>query len=107
MAYEENKDELCFEVIKKLAEILATEVGNAALRFLPFGGIYIVGAVTHGINKYLDLPANNEEFMKRVYSKGRLRATVSRVPLFLVKPDVELGLIGTEEYAYRQLQKHS
>lgn len=105
MAYEENGDELCREVIRKFTEIYATEIGNAALYYLPFGGIYLVGGVTAGLMQHLELPEKNEEFMQRIYSKGRLEACVRRVPIFLVNPQVELGLLGAEECAYRQLEK--
>ncbi len=47
-------DELCMKVIKKFAEILAVEVGNVALKFLPYGGIFLVGGVAHGIKDYLE-----------------------------------------------------
>lgn len=45
----EGKDELCVKVIKKFAEIFAVEVGNVALKFLPYGGIYLIGGVANGI----------------------------------------------------------
>lgn len=94
-------------MIKKFAEILAVEIGNAALYYLPFGGIYIVGGVTHGIMEQLELPEKNEEFIAKIYAKGRLEGAIRRVPLFLVRPGVELGLLGAEECAMRTFEKHS
>jgi glucokinase len=47
-------DELCMKVVKKLTEILAVEVGNMALKTLPYGGVYLVGGVTMGILDYLE-----------------------------------------------------
>ena len=44
-----DADPLCFKVVEKLTEILAVEVGNMALKTLPYGGIYLVGGVTTGI----------------------------------------------------------
>lgn len=101
MNYEENKDELCYKVIQKFAEILAVEVGNCALKYLPMGGIYLVGGVTHGIINYLEFGGTNDIFLKQVYDKGRLEPAVRRVPLYVVRPEVELGLLGTEECAFR------
>jgi len=49
-----HKDHLCSLVVKKFTEILAVEVGNMALKTLPFGGIYLVGGVTTGIADYLE-----------------------------------------------------
>jgi len=50
----ERRDELCLKVIAKFAEILAVEVGNVALKFLPYGGIYLVGGVAFGIKDFLE-----------------------------------------------------
>ena len=55
-----KKDPLCVKVIEKFAEILAVEVGNTALKLMPFGGIYLVGGVTTGIMDYL---AKDHRFM--------------------------------------------
>lgn len=104
MQYEENQDELCYKVVQKFAEILAVEVGNAAIYYLPFGGIYLVGGVTMGIMNFLDQGKSQDEFLRAVYNKGRLEPAVRRVPLFIVRPEVELGILGTEECAYRQLE---
>jgi glucokinase len=49
-----RKDELCMKVIKKFSEIFAVEVGNVALKLLPYGGIYLVGGVATGIKDYLE-----------------------------------------------------
>jgi glucokinase len=42
----ENPDKLCRQVVEKFAEILAVEVGNHALKTLPYGGIFLIGGVT-------------------------------------------------------------
>lgn len=95
----QDKDELCLKVVHKFSEILAREVGNMALKTLPFGGIYLIGGVTMGISDYL----NHESFLNEVYKKGRLEPAVRRVPIFVVKPDVELGMLGATECAFRLL----
>jgi glucokinase len=46
-------DALCMKVVEKIVDVYATEVGNFALKTLPYGGIYLVGGVTMGISKYL------------------------------------------------------
>ena len=48
-----KKDPLCMRVIEKFTEIFAVEVGNMALKCLPYGGIYLTGGVTAGILDYL------------------------------------------------------
>ena len=63
-----RNDELCMKVIKKFSEIFAVEVGNVALKWLPYGGIYLVGGVATGIKDYLE---QDHSFMHTVYQKGR------------------------------------
>ena len=96
----ENPDQLCRQVVEKFAEILAVEVGNHALKTLPYGGIFLIGGVTQGIN---ELILKDDRFMDLFYAKGRLSDMMNRFPVYLVKPDVELGLLGAEECAFRRL----
>jgi glucokinase len=69
-----------------------------ALKTLPYGGIYLVGGLTMGIMDYLE---TNDFFIETMYQKGRLSHAVRRVPVFIVKPEVELGILGVEECAFR------
>ena len=95
-----NPDPLCKMVVAKFAEILATALGNTALNCIPYGGIYMVGGVTTGIQEFIEHDSN---FLATFYEKGRLQAMVRRVPLFIVRPEVELGILGAEECAFREL----
>jgi glucokinase len=63
-----NKDPLCLKVVDKFTEILGVEVGNAALKTLPFGGIYLTGGVTAGIQDYM---LTTDTFMNAFCMKGR------------------------------------
>ena len=95
-----KKDPLSMKVIEKLTEIYAVEVGNMALKVIPYGGIFLVGGVTSGIMSYLE---TDHSFMSHFYSKGRLSSTVRRIPVFIVNPSVELGIMGAEECAFRNM----
>jgi glucokinase len=46
-------DELCKKVVSKFAEIFGAEVGNMAMKVLPYGGIYLTGGVCTGIMDFL------------------------------------------------------
>lgn len=96
----EDPDPLCKKVIEKFTEIFAYEVGNKAVSTIPYGGIYLVGGVAEGIQEYI-LEGNN--FLKHYYAKGRLSSVVRRVPLYIVKGEVELGIRGAEECCFRKL----
>ena len=71
-----------------------------ALKCIPYGGIYLVGGVTNGIKDFLE---HDHSFMADYYKKGRLSSVVRRVPVFIVRPEVELGILGAEECAFRDL----
>lgn len=92
------------KVVKKISEILAVEVGNMALKTLPYGGLYLVGGLTTGVLEYIE---HDPSFMETIYKKGRLSHAMRRVPIFVVKPQIELGILGTEECAFRKLGCYS
>ena len=58
-------DPLCRKVVEKFAEILAVEVGNHALKTLPYGGIFLVGGVTLGISELIQ--NEDEKFIDIFY----------------------------------------
>ena len=97
-----ENDPLCMKVIEKFTEIYGTEVGNAALTHLPSGGIYLVGGVTNGIMDYL---TSTPTFMNAYSSKGRLSETIKNFRIMVVKPNIEVGLLGAQEAARRQMMK--
>ena len=78
------------------------EVGNAALKTLPYGGIYLTGGVTTGILSYL-LESNT--FLDAFYQKGRQEKKMRNMPIFVVKENIQLGLMGSEECAKRNLRE--
>jgi len=88
------------KVVEKFAEIFANEVGNFALKTLPYGGIFLVGGVTMGISNYL---IEDAHFRDVFFKKGRFESMMRRFPLILLKPTVELGILGAEEAAFRAL----
>jgi len=100
---DKEKDPLCQKVIEKFTEIFATECGNLGLRALPFGGIYLVGGVTVGITDFL---VKSEHFKDHFFGKGRFEDMMRRLPLMVIKGDVELGLLGAEECTYRMLGRY-
>ena len=100
----QKNDQLCMKVIEKFTEIFAVEVGDMGLKTLPYGGIYLVGGVTWGLSEYLQ---NNELFMNTFYAKGRLQGVMQKFPVVIVKPQVELGILGAEEACYRLTGSYS
>lgn len=101
MATGADQDPICKLVVEKFAEILACTVGNIALSYIPYGGIYLIGGVTNGISEMI--LRDHEKFMHYVYQKGRLSSMARRIPVYFVKPDIELGILGAEECAFRDM----
>jgi len=95
-----TKDPLCMRVIEKFTEIFAVEVGNMSLKCLPYGGIYLTGGVTAGI---LDYILHTDTFLDNFYAKGRQDKKMRKMPVFVVRPEIHLGLLGAEECARRAL----
>lgn len=58
-----TEDELCKKVVRKFAEIFGAEVGNMAMKVLPYGGIYLTGGVCIGIMNFLE---HDHHFMHTV-----------------------------------------
>lgn len=101
MAMKHN-DPLCKKVVEKFTENLGTETGNLALKSMPFGGIYLIGGVTAGIQDYLK---TNKKFMEAFCNKGRCSNLMEQFQVLLVDPKIEIGLLGAEERARRELLK--
>ncbi len=95
-----TKDPLCMRVIEKFTEIFAVEVGNMSLKCLPYGGIYLTGGVTAGILDYIQ---HTDTFLDNFYAKGRQDKKMRKMPVFVVRPEIHLGLLGAEECARRAL----
>ena len=80
-----KRDPLCLAVVQKFTEIFGVEVGNTALKTLPYGGIYLTGGVTAGIQEYL---LHSDTFLESFYSKGRQEKKMRKMPIFIVKPEI-------------------
>lgn len=100
----DQKDPLCKKVVDKFIEIFAVQTGDTALKFLPYGGIYLIGGVTMGLR---DQILQDKTFINLFYAKGRLSGTMHRIPVLVLKPEVELGILGAEEVAYRLCGSYS
>lgn len=77
-----------------------SEVGNLAMKYLPYGGLYIAGGIAP---KNKDLVTSlNSDFMQRFRRKGRMSAITQSFPLYLVTAE-DLGVKGAHIVATRLL----
>jgi glucokinase len=98
-----NHDPLCMLTINRFLHIFGVAVGNNVLRTLPYGGVYLIGGVVGGLHDYL--LRESHIFMEGFYNKGRLSDLMRQFPVFVVNPEVSVGLLGAEEMARRMILK--
>ena len=72
------------------------------MKTLPYGGIYLIGGVTNGIKDYL---VSDPTFMNGFYDKGRVSDFMRKFRINVVHGDIEVGLLGAQEKARRELLK--
>jgi len=96
----DNTDPIANKVFKMFLSLFGSEVGNFGIRYLCYGGLYLVGNLTMAVMEYLQNNPDNE-FMKNLLSKEPiLNELLENIPIYAVKY-VELGLLGAFEEAQR------
>ena len=71
---------LCLATLELFASILAAEAGNAALRAVATGGVYLGGGMPRRVLPLLERPS----FIERFCAKGRVSDFVARIPLHVI-----------------------
>lgn len=82
-------DYLCQETMALFISAYGAEAGNVALKFLPYGGLYIAGGVAA---KNLPLMQRGN-FLEAFQDKGRVSSILDKVPIYIVL-NPRVGLIG-------------
>ncbi len=94
------------EVCKKSMEIFITsygaEAGVAALKWLPYGGLYLTGGLTP---RNIDLIRGRDgPFMTALLDKGRVSGMLCSIPIYAVLAD-NLGERGAHYMSFKLMQK--
>jgi glucokinase len=92
-----QSDPLCEKAMQMFKEAYASEVGNFALKLLPYGGLYVAGGIAP---KILQEKILQESFLRELKKKGRMETLIEKIPLYLVNNE-KVGLIGAAHYAER------
>lgn len=69
--------------IATFCRLLGVELGNLALRTLPYGGIYLVGGMSRAIAGHL----TNSPFEEAFLDKGRFRKLMKEFPMTVINDD--------------------
>ncbi|EDQ84837.1 uncharacterized protein MONBRDRAFT_34533 [Monosiga brevicollis MX1] len=76
------------------------EAGNVALKYLPYGGLYIAGGIAPHNMQYIK--GADSIFLRAFHDKGRVASILADVPIRVVKSE-DLGLRGAHVVAVRML----
>jgi len=101
-----EKDPACKKALHWFISLYGSEVGNAALKFLALGGVYIGGGIAP---KILDVIKKNKlegfpSFLKSFKEKGRMVDILESIPVKVVLED-RTALLGCTEYALMKESK--
>jgi glucokinase len=87
------QNELCHLTMSIFAGAYGAEAGVAALKWLPFGGLYLTGGLTP---KNIDwISDKNGVFMHALLDKGRVSGMLHNIPIYAVMVE-DLGERGAE-----------
>jgi len=87
---------VCAKTMDVVLDAYGAELGNAAVKWLPFGGLYIAGGIA-GKNVERIRPSTSP-FMLAYKDRGRVSNLLHKIPLRLVTVD-DLGLRGAHYVA--------
>lgn len=93
-----GKSPLCQETLDLFVEILGQECGNAALKFMALGGLYIGGGIAPKICQVFKQPFFLEGFL----NKGRFDSLLENIPIYVILDD-KASLKGAASLAEKLL----
>jgi len=98
---------LCSQAMCIMMGAYGCEVGSAAIKWIPIGGLFVTGGLTPKNIQYIE--GKDTDFMKSYLNKGRVSPLLDRVPLYAVMVE-DLGVRGAHKAAmmeYERLYKAS
>jgi glucokinase len=97
---EHENDEAAERALSLFVQIYGAYIGNIALLFKPYGGIFITG----GIAAKIATKMQSESFINAYLNKGRMRTLVEQIAVYLVTNE-RVGVLGAMSEAIKmQLQ---
>ena len=93
----ENRSPVCVEALDIMVSIYGAEAGNAALKFMAYGGLYIGG----GIAPKIIAKMRDGSFMRAYLAKGRMGRIVAAMPVHVIM-NPNTALLGAARCALQQ-----
>ena len=91
-----ENDEAAGRALSLFVQIYGAYIGNIALLFKPYAGIFITGGIAAKILKKMQ----SEEFIEAYLNKGRMRVLVEQITVYLVTND-RVGVFGAMSEAVK------
>ncbi|KAL7430478.1 hypothetical protein ACHAXM_002217 [Skeletonema potamos] len=95
----DSEGSLAQQAVQIMCAAYGAEVGNAALKFIPLGGMFVTGGLTP--KNIGTIQGEDSPFMKAYLDKGRLTGLIASIPLFAVMNE-DVGLRGARVCAERE-----
>lgn len=95
----EDKADICVKALDMFIDIYAAEAGNAALRYMAVGGVFIGGGIAPKICSRLQ----EARFLETFFDKGRVRSILERMPVKVIMNN-QTALIGAARCAMLKLR---
>jgi glucokinase len=87
---------LCRQAMEILMSAYGCEVGSAAIKWMPTGGLFVTGGLTPKNIKYIE--GDKSDFMLGYLNKGRVSPVLENIPLYAVMTE-DLGVRGVHKAA--------
>ena len=94
-----KNDEAADRALSLFVQVYGAYIGNIALMFKPYGGIYITGGIAAKILNKMQ----SENFIEAYLNKGRMRALVEQIAVYLVTNE-RVGVLGAMSEAIKLQQ---
>eukprot|EP00191_Tetraselmis_sp_GSL018_P000149 CAMPEP_0177608860 /NCGR_PEP_ID=MMETSP0419_2-20121207/18720_1 /TAXON_ID=582737 /ORGANISM="Tetraselmis sp., Strain GSL018" /LENGTH=347 /DNA_ID=CAMNT_0019103625 /DNA_START=406 /DNA_END=1449 /DNA_ORIENTATION=- len=108
IAQHQETDALCKWAMEVFYSSYGSEAGSVALKFLPFGGLYVAGGIAPKNLKHLVAERKYKGFdigfMAAFRDKGRVSPMLQQIPVKVVLAE-DLGQRGSKYLAFRSLHK--
>lgn len=91
-----HKNDLCFQAMSIMMSAYGCEVGSAAIKWIPTGGLFVSGGLTPKNIEFIE--GLHSDFMRAYRNKGRVSPLLDTIPLFAVMVE-DLGVRGAHKAA--------
>eukprot|EP00930_Biecheleria_cincta_P082551 TRINITY_DN72264_c0_g1_i1.p1 TRINITY_DN72264_c0_g1~~TRINITY_DN72264_c0_g1_i1.p1 ORF type:complete len:445 (-),score=77.41 TRINITY_DN72264_c0_g1_i1:109-1371(-) len=96
---------VCMQALDLFVGAYGAEAGVMALKFMPFGGLFVTGGVTNKTRDFiLSEKGTPNTFMDAFLDKGRVSPMLTRVPVYLVSGE-DMGERGVKLKAMRMISE--